>query len=61
MVKLSIPEKYQSKKFITAIVTVVAIVSGQIPEAQVGVVVNFLMVYLGGQSVVDVAAAARKK
>ena len=54
MVKnISIPERYHSKKFLTAIVTVVAIATGFIPEEQVGTVVMLVMTYLGGQSVVD--------
>ena len=57
--KLNIASKYRSRKFIVAVVTIVAVVIG-LPEASQQHVVTMAMMYIGGQGVVDAAAAYKK-
>ncbi len=58
---VKVPERFKSRKFIVAIVTVIAVSTGLIPEAAIDKIVGFLMVYLGGQSVVDAADKLKTK
>ncbi len=58
-------EKFKSRKFIVAMVTVlatmIAVASGmELPEEQIESVAQVIMVYLGGQAAVDYKAESKK-
>jgi len=53
--KLNIASKYKSRKFIVAIVTIVAVVVG-LPEAAQASVIQLAIAYLGAQGIGDAAA-----
>ena len=57
---LNIASKYKSRKFIVAVVTIVAVIVG-LPEASQQSVITLAMMYIGGQGVVDTAAAWKKR
>ena len=56
----SIPERLKSRKFIVAVVTVIALAVGLPESAQQGII-TIAMTYLGAQGIVDASAAWKSK
>ena len=56
----NIPEKFQSRKFIVAVITALAVILG-IGNGVQEQIIQLAMAYIGGQGIVDAAGAWRKK